>query len=378
MRFSDIPGHEDLKRNLRELVASGHVPHAMMLSGPAGTGKMMLARAFAQYLHCESPRDGEPCGSCRSCRLHRELSHPDLHFVYPIVKSEKMKRYVSADVADLWRTMLSDHPAMPPEKWLSILEAGNSQPSIYVREADELVLADAYPPYASARKIYIVWQPERMQLQAANKLLKVIEEPSEGTMFIFVSDNELEVLPTIFSRLQRFHTGRLSDDEIRGYLNEKFHFTDEQGRRYARLCNGSLILADEFGSHTGENEEFLTIYRDVMRSAYAKKVAALRQTSEQVAAFGREKIKRFLVYMSRMIRENFIYNMKMPQLTSMTPDEEAFSIRFSPFVNHGNVEDFAAATDRAREDIEANGNSKLVLFDYFLICIILLHRRPTA
>ena len=274
--------------------------------------------------------------------------------------------------------MLSDHPAMPPEKWLSILEAGNSQPSIYVREADELVLADAYPPYASARKIYIVWQPERMQLQAANKLLKVIEEPSEGTMFIFVSDNELEVLPTIFSRLQRFHTGRLSDDEIRGYLNEKFHFTDEQGRRYARLCNGSLILADEFGSHTGENEEFLTIYRDVMRSAYAKKVAALRQTSEQVAAFGREKIKRFLVYMSRMIRENFIYNMKMPQLTSMTPDEEAFSIRFSPFVNHGNVEDFAAATDRAREDIEANGNSKLVLFDYFLICIILLHRRPTA
>ena len=97
-----------------------------------------------------------------------------------------------------------------------------------------------------------------------------------------------------------------------------------------------------------------------------------------MAAFGREKIKRFLVYMSRMIRENFIYNMKMPQLTSMTPDEEAFSIRFSPFVNHGNVEDFAAATDRAREDIEANGNSKLVLFDYFLICIILLHRRPTA
>lgn len=378
MRFSDIPGHEDLKRNLRGLAASGHVPHAMMLSGPSGSGKMMLARAFAQYLHCESPADGEPCGTCRSCRLHRELSHPDLHFVYPIVKSEKLKRQVSADVADLWRTMLTDFPAMPPEKWLEILDAGNSQPSIYVREADDLVLADAYPPYASTRKIYIVWQPEKMQLQAANKLLKVIEEPSEGTMFIFVTDNELEVLPTIFSRMQRFHTGRLSDAEIGAYLNTRFHFTDEQARRYARLCDGSLILADEFGTHSGESEEFLTIYQDVMRSAYAKKVARLKQLAELTAGYGREKIKRFLDYMSRMIRENFIYNMRMPQLTSMTPEEEAFSTRFSPFVNHGNVEDFAAATDRAREDIGANGNSKLVMFDYFLICIILLHRKPSA
>lgn len=376
MKFSDIPGHEELKANLRELVDSGRVPHAMMFSGPAGSGKMMLARTFVQYLHCESPVNGEPCGHCRSCRLHAELSHPDLHFVYPIVKSEKLKRRVSADMAEEWRRMLRDYPMMSEEKWLEVIEAGNSRPAIYVNEAEDIVIADSYPPYASKYKVFLVWLPERMRIEAANKLLKVLEEPSGDTIFILVSNNDLQVLPTIFSRTQRFHTGRLSEQEIEAYLNVKYKFPAEQAMRYAKLCNGSLILADEYGSHTGENEQFLEVYRDVMRAAYGKRVAKLRQLATQISEFGREKVIRFLEYMSRMIRENFIYNMKMPSIQSLTPEEESFSTKFSPFVNHANVEDFASETDKAIRDVERNGNPKLVLFDYFILCIILLHRKP--
>lgn len=376
MKFSDIPGQDDVKRNLRNLVASGRVPHAIMLSGPSGSGKMSLARALAQYLHCQNKIDGEPCGTCVNCRMHAELQHPDLHFVYPIVKSEKDKRRVSADVIDLWRKMLKEYPSMPVEKWLEILDAGNSQISIFVNEADDIVLADSYPTMASDKKIFIVWLPERMRLEAANKLLKVIEEPSEGTIFIFVSNNDLEVLPTIYSRVQRFSVGRLSDAELENYLSKTYNFAPNQAGAYARLCNGSLILADEFGAHNGESEQFLKLYQDVMRAAYGKKVALLKTLSEQTASYGREKICRFLNYMSRMVRENFIYNMKMPTLTAMTPEEEAFSSRFSPFVNHGNVEDFATEIDRARRDVERNGNAKLVLFDFYVICIILLHRKP--
>lgn len=354
---------------------TNHVPHAIMLSGPAGAGKTMLARVFAQYLHCRNPRNGEPCGQCQSCRLHEDLSHPDLHFSYPIVKNAQKKREVSADLIDQWRDMLAKYPAMPEERWLELLDAGNSQPQIHVKEADEIVRADSYPPYSSDRKIFIIWLPERLRIESANKLLKVIEEPSEGTVFILVSNNELQVLPTIFSRVQRFHVGRLEAEDVARYLQSTYGLADFDARRLAAICEGSLIKADELGGHSGEYAEFLSYYQDIMRAAYAKKVARLKQLAEEISAFGREKIRRFLAYMARMVRENFIYNMRMPQLSALTPEEEAFSSRFSPYINHLNVEDFMEETDKARRDIERNANSRLILFDYFITTIILLRKK---
>lgn len=343
MRFSEIPGQEQAKSQLREMADSGRLAHAVMLSGPEGTGQMMLARAYAQYVHCESPAEGEPCGRCRSCRLHEELSHPDVHFSYPIVKAKSKGLVVSADLTSKWKEMLTLHPEMPRSAWLDLIGAGNSQPAIHVEEAAEIVKADAYPPYASDHRIFIIWLPERLRNEAANKLLKVIEEPSPGTLFLLVSDNEQQVLPTIFSRVQRVHT-----------------------------IGGAGI---EVKTDTSEQEEFLDIYRDVMRNAYAKRVGALRRLSERVAAMGREKIRRYLDYSARMLRENFIHNMGLPPLNTMNGQEEAFSQRFSPFINHNNVEAFLAETDRARRDIERNANSKIVLFDYLLLTIILLHKK---
>lgn len=375
MNFSDTPGHESLKANLRELADSGRIPHAVMLSGPSGSGKMMLARAFARYIHCENPHDGEPCGQCRNCRLHEGLTHPDVHFVFPIVKNEKSRILVSADRMEEWREMLVKNPTMPEEKWLEILEAGNSQPLIYVNEADEIVRADSLPPYTSKYKIFIIWLPERMNLEAANKLLKVIEEPAEGTLFVLISNNELQVLPTIFSRVQRFHAGRFSEMEISSYLVRKFGMDNDEASRLASISEGSLTKAHELGGHSGETAEFLDIYREVMRAAYGKRVARLKQLADRIYGFGREKIRRFLDYMARMVRENFIYNLNQPALSAMTREEEEFSSRFSPYINYLNVDDFAAETDRAKRDIERNGNPKLILFDYFLLCIILLHRK---
>lgn len=374
--FNDVPGQEAIKERLLSYGTSGNVPHALLLSGPPGAGKMMLARAFAKFLHCEHPTPQGACGHCQSCRLHAENSHPDLHFIYPVVKSAKLKRSVSSDYATEWGEMISRFPAMPEEKWLEIMDAGNSQPSIYVDEAEQIVEADAFPPYVASRKIFIIWQPERLRPEAANKLLKVIEEPSASTLFIMVSDNELRLLPTIFSRLQRLQAGRLSDSEIQDYLCNRYGLNPHDAIRLAPLCNGSIIRADELGAHSGEDQEFLAMYQDLMRAAYSKRVALLKSLSEKTAAWGREKLRRFLDYMGRMIRENFIYNMKMPQLSAMTPEEEAFSVRFSPFVNHGNVEDFLAEIDLARRDIERNANAKVVMFDFFIHCIILLHRKP--
>ncbi len=372
MKFSEIPGQTGAKETLRHLADTSHVPHALMISGPSGSGKMLLARAFAQYLHCDNPHDGEPCGVCTNCRLHADNGHPDLRYVFPWVKSRKLDRET---LTELWDNMLKESPSMPEERWLQLLEAGNSQPAIYVEDAEDIVQADAYPSTTSHFKITIIWLPEKMNPTCANKILKVVEEPSDGTVFIFVSNNELEVLPTIFSRVQRINVGRLSDSEISEYLTTHYHLVPDQANQYSRLCNGSLIRADELGGNTGENEEFLAMYQDVMRAAYAKKVNSLKRLSESVAAYGREKNKRFLNYMGRMIRENFLFNLHMPQLNAMTSHEEQFSVRFSPFINHHNVEDFLAETTRARRDIERNANAKVVIFDYFLYIIILLHRK---
>ncbi len=354
----------------------GRIPHALLLSGPSGVGKMMTARAFMAYVHCQNPTDGEPCGICGNCRMHAEMSHPDVHFSYPIVKSEKLKRRVSNDMRPQWLRMLDEAPTMPVEKWLDIIEAGNSQPAIHVDEAAEILREASYPPFASNMKFFVIWLPERLRPEAANKLLKEIEEPAPGTCFILVSNNEMEVLPTIFSRTRRLYARPLEATDIAAYLHNKWKIDTYKSARIAPLAAGSLIKADELGSNSGEAEEFRAIFQTLMRQAYGRKVTALKKLSEQVAAFGREKINRFLNYFSGQIRENFIYNLRMPVLSTLTPEDEAFSHNFSPFVNAANVEEIITETDRARMEIERNGSPKLILFDYFLLLIPLIRKKP--
>lgn len=376
MKFSDIPGQHKTKEALRALVDSGKMPHALMLCGPSGIGKMMLARTLAQYSHCLSPRDGEPCGECASCRQHLSYNHPDTRFIYPIVKNTNQKILTSEDRIDLWKRMLEEYPEMTPERWLDILDAGNSQPTIYVQDADSIIRSEAYSSYNSKYKFYIIWLPEKMQPAAANKLLKVIEEPNDGTVFLLVSNNEAEVLPTISSRTRKFHLLPASEMEMTEYVERRYHLDSFAALTIARLSGGRMAKAVELASHSGEREEFGILFREIMRAAYGKKPVKLREIGDKAAGLGREKLRRFLSYMTQMARENFIYNLRMPQLSSLTREEEEFSQKFSPFIHHSNVEEIVSEIERASLHIERNGNSKIILFSLFLLLIPLLHRPP--
>lgn len=375
IRFSQIPGNADAKAALRHAVDSGRVPHALMLSGPAGIGKMLTARAFMAYAHCENPVDGEPCGHCRNCRLHADIDHPDVHYTFPFVQNKSRGVTVCDDCKGEWHRMLSDAPTMPFEYWLEVLDCGNSQPGIQVPEAQDILRSASFPPYATKLKFYVIWLPERMNTETANKLLKVIEEPSSGICFLLVSNNELEVLPTIFSRTQRIRMTVIDRSDMEEYLQHRWRMDAATAARMSPLAAGSLTRADELGSNQGETEEFRKVFQSVMRSAYSRKVGMLKQLSDEVAAYGREKTNRFLSYVLQMIRENFIYNMRMPQLNCLTPEDEAFSRNFSPFINAGNVEEMMEETDRARREIARNCNSKMVLFDYFLLMTGLIRRK---
>lgn len=346
VRFSDVKGQEEAKRRLRMAVDSGKLPHALMLTGPSGLGKMLLARAFMAYAHCENPHDSEPCGHCRNCRLHADIDHPDVHFSFPIVKSAAKHYLTSDDRHDAWVKMLTEHPMMTPRNWLDMIDAGNSQPAIHVEEAQDIIRFAAFPSYTTSLKFFVIWLPERLRPEAANKLLKVIEEPSNGICFLLVSNNYLEVLPTILSRTQRI--------EVRANAVTSEPATDPE-----------------------ETAEFRQVFQTLMRDAYQRKIGNIKRLSESVAIWGREKLTRFFTYMTAMIRENFIYNMRIPQLNRLEAQDEAFSRKFAPFIHAGNVEEMISECNRARNEITRNCNPKIVMFDFFLLIVALIRRKRT-
>jgi len=365
MKFSEIAGHIETIDSLRTLADAGRIPHAILLSGISGIGKFRLARAFAQYIHCSNRANGDSCGKCPSCIQHAKFNNPDLHFIYPVVKKDGA--LISTDFIEPWRKMMTDWSYMPTEKWNDLIQAGNSQPAIYVNESEDIINKASLSAYQENFKIFLIWLPERMRPEAANKLLKVIEEPFEDTIFILVSNDDSKILPTIFSRTQRFNMRPLSGDDISRHLTQNRGIGQNLAQAASRIAEGSMGKAEELACHPDEIMEFSAIFKETMRMAYGLKARRMKTISEETAAMGREKLMRFLNYAARMVRENFIYNMKMPQISLLTPDEEEFSVRFAPFIHEGNVDGLASEISRAESDIERNANAKIVMFDLLLL-----------
>lgn len=376
MRFADIPGHEPVKRHLRSLVDADRLPHALLLSGAEGSGKMLLARALAQYIHCTARHDGDSCGRCPSCLQHASHSNADLHFVYPIVKSKAKHLLVSTDNIAEWRGFISNYPYGGWQNWLDALDAGNSRPAIYVDESADILRKMNMSNYAARFKVLIFWLPEKLQPDAANKLLKIIEEPYADTRFIFVSNEPQAILPTIYSRLQRVEVPRFSDADITRILVDEKGVDQELALQIAAMSEGNACAAIEGVDVAGEYKEFMSLFQEIMRNAYGRKVKQLNIQAEAIAAMGREKIIRFLAYCSRMVRENFIYNLRMPGLVRLNRSEEMFSSRFSPFVNTANAPQMMELFDSASADISRNANARIVMFDTLLQLIVQIIKKP--
>jgi len=373
MKFSDILGNQQAVNRVRQLIDNDRLPHALLLHGDAGTPKLALARAMAQYLHCTNRTGGEPCGVCPSCRQHASLNHTDTFYSFPYHK--KHEESVCDDFIPEWKDYLDENPVVEDfQTWLATLKIENQQPNIYIKESDNIMRKMSMSAFTAKYKVHIMWLPEKMREDCANKLLKLIEEPYDDCKFIFVSDNAKAILPTIFSRTQRIELMRVPLGEIAAYLMSTYGIDQQQAMAMAASADGNVSQAVRMLQTDNENHEFHERFVELMRLAYMRDLVKLKAWSDVIAEMKREKSRRFLTYAARQVRENFVSNLHTPGLNYMTREEEQFSIKFAPFINENNVERMLNEFTRAEQEIQGNGNARIILFDMAVRTTILIKR----
>ena len=368
MFFKDVIGQEAAKQCLVREVAEGRVPHARLFCGPEGSGKLPLALAYARYLCCTDRQGGDACGKCPSCVKFNKLVHPDVHFVYPVKSSQN----VSDDFLREWRQLVLSNPYFGFPNWMEAMGVENQQPLIGVRESDEISRKLNLKSSAGGYKVMLIWLPEKMNVQSANKLLKLLEEPPRQTVFLLVSEQPDALLVTIQSRTQRLELQKLTEEEVRCALEERAGLLPADAATVAHLSGGSYLKALDTIRVNEESKLYFDLFVSLMRLSYQRKLREMKQWSEQVAAMGRERQKHFLDYCQRSLRENFMFNFRRPELVCMTPDEQGFSQRFSPFVNERNVIGIMEELAVAQQHVEQNVNPKMIFFDFALKMIMLL------
>ena len=376
MFFRDIVGQQEVIGRLIKDAQAGTVPHALLFCGPEGTGKLQTAIAFSRYLLCRDKGTGtESCGTCTSCVKMDKLVHPDLHFVFPVVNKSKTasRSTISDDEIGTWREFVLENRYFGFEDWMNAIDAENKQARIFVTESESITSKLSLKSVEGGYKIVIIWHAEKMKAECANSLLKLLEEPPAGTVFILVSDTPEQMLETIVSRTQKIEFKRIPTAEIEVSLTGPGYGLDSgNARKIAHFSGGSWLKAVKALRINAESEEFLDYFMQLMRFTYARKLKELKSWSENMAAGGREWQKRFLEYCQRMIRENFICNFHEPELNYMTEREEQFSIRFAPYVNEKNIIGLMNVISDAQRDIEQNVNSKMIFFDLSLKIIMLM------
>ena len=384
MLFRDIIGQEATKQQLRQTVREGRIPHAQLFAGISGIGKLQLALAYAQYLNCPHRSETDSCGTCPTCLQFEHLQHPDLHFVFPIVKTD------AADTCDgflePWREIILTNRYFDLDDWHKALGVETKQSMIYEKESGEILRKLSLKPYGDGYKVMIIWQPEKMNASSANKLLKILEEPSPKTIFLLVSEHPEDLLSTIQSRVQTIRVPQLETQTLVAALMER-GMDATKAADIARIANGSYLAALKKADSSEENQQelrdFIALFRDaytvgVLKDPQKKfdSLKRLRQWSLDMAdsKVGREKQKHFLQYAQQQVRENYIRNMAQPELNYQMEDERDFSVKFAPFLHNGNVEAIMNQLDLAERQIEQNGNAKMIFFDLCLQMIVLIKK----
>ncbi len=374
MYFRDIIGLTDIKKHLIESVQKGYIPHARMLYGAEGIGKLPLAISYARYLNCINPSDTDACGKCSSCSKFDKLAHPDLHFAFPMVQKKAEKLLVCDNYLPQWRSFLSENTYFNLNKWLLYINAKNAQGMIYAQESEEIIRKLNLKIYEAKYKIIIVFLPEKMNLECANKLLKMIEEPPAHTIFLLVSEDLDKVIPTIKSRCQPIYIRPIEQSEMIGAIQNNYNLTLSDAQSVAHIANGSYYKAMELIESNEEAQFLLDLFDRMMSASFSKKIKAIKQIAEELSRTGREVQKSFLEYSLRMFREYFINNLNVPELVYLNRNEERIGNQYSSAIHEENIEILTHEFSLAHRQIEQNGNAKIIFLDLCLKLTMLIKK----
>lgn len=368
MRFKDVIGQDEIKQKLVQAYADNRVSHSYLFYGAPGVGKMALALAFAQYLSCENKQNGDSCGHCPSCLKYEKLVHPDLHFVFPYITQGSPNHAISDTYIDVWRNMVNKNPYFSFNEWRQELlssqheKSENKQFQIYALESNDIIRKISLKTYESDYKIMIIWLPESMNTECANKILKILEEPPHNTVFLLVSNSREDILATIQSRTQPIKVLGIADEPLKLAIMEKYGKSESEAADIAKISNGSFLEAREQIEENEENSFNFDSFKQLMKISYSNKVLEAIPLAKQLSKLSRERQKSFLNYCLIMVRENFIRNTNR-EIAYLTKDEEVFSANFSRFINTNNVNGLISTFSDAYYQIERNGNSEIIFTD---------------
>ncbi|WP_299014412.1 DNA polymerase III subunit delta' [uncultured Polaribacter sp.] len=376
MLFNQIIGQEHIKKHLRVSAENGRIPHAQLFVGKEGSGTLSMAIAYAQFLLCNFSENTEVCNL--KCN---KLQHPDLHFAFPVTSNDNVKKHpVSSLFLNEWREFIATQPYGSLFNWLQHIGVENKQGLIGVDEAEEVVKKLKLKSFEGGFKVMIIWMAEKMNIAAANKLLKLIEEPPEKTVFILVTENEEQIINTIKSRCQALHFPVLSEQDISQTLITNHNISNNEATKIAHQAAGNLNKALHLLQNDGSDLIFEEWFITWIRTAFkAKGNAAVVQQliawSETIAKTGRETQKRFLDYCIQFFRQALLINYKSPDLVFMESATGFDLSKFAPFVHSGNILEIEKELNTAMYHIERNGNAKIILLDLSMKLTRFLHKK---
>lgn len=364
MLFKEISGHTLIKERLIKSSNEGRVSHALMLHGPEGNAGFALSMAFAQYLNCTGEKGEDSCGVCASCQKAAKMIHPDIHYIFPVATTKKIKSDPVSDFfLEEWRAFITEFPYPGLSAWMNVLDIENKQGGIFKKEAENLLRKMSLKAFESEYKVVLIWQPEKMNAPTANKLLKLIEEPPDKTVFLLVAEQTQTILPTILSRTQLLRVPKFTDHELIDGLKGLYPDQNQVFADLIPLADGSIISAVNLLNSNDQvryNQEQFVAW---MRMCYNYKVHEILNWIPGIASLGRERQKSFLSYALNTIRENFLQNNELDSLTRMTAAEKEFSSRFNRFIHIGNIENLSVIVSNAIRQIEMNANPRILFLD---------------
>ena len=373
MLFRSVIGHQEIKDKLLKSVKNGRISHAQLFLGPEGSGNLPMALAYVQYLFCEDRNEGDSCGVCPPCLKNAKLIHPDVHFSFPFIA--KKKEDISNNYMNEFRDAAFKDPYLNLIKWYTELGEDKKQGIINVYESAEISKKLSLKAYEGGYKVSLIWMPENLNIPAANKLLKILEEPPDKTIIILVANESEKMLKTILSRTQLVKIPRLSNEEIKSGLIEKFEMEHNLAENLAAMSDGNYLIARENALNVGSSNENFELFRDWMRLCFKKDIKGVTKWVQNIATIGREKQKHFLTYGLHLIRQCAVLNYGAENLVNMGGDERVFMQKFSPFITHKNLQNYITAFNLAYQHIQRNANPRILFTDLSFEVLIMLNSK---